>query len=115
MGQRADAATKLYRVPRGREDLLHSGAIDAFAGKGAVQVNNVEPFETGILEGFRLGARIVVIDRCAIHLAQPEANALAILQINGGEENPRQGQCPFRFARPHGLAAAGGAGGHPSD
>ena len=62
MRQRADAAAELHRVLRRLEDRLDRRAVDALAREGAVEVDDVQPFETLILEGLRLRRRIGVVD-----------------------------------------------------
>ena len=44
--QRADAAAELHRAPCGLQDRLDSFAIDRMAGKGAVEVDHVQPFKS---------------------------------------------------------------------
>ncbi len=87
MGEGADAATKLNRVARRAKNGLDRRAVDAFALEGAVEVDDMQPFEALLLEGFRLRRRILVIDRRRVHLAELQADALAILQIDGGKED----------------------------
>src|SRR5690606_8890447 len=51
MLERAYAAAELYRVFGGFEDRFHGLAIDAFASKGTVEIDHMQPFKTLILEG----------------------------------------------------------------
>jgi hypothetical protein len=62
MGDGADAAAQLHRVLRRLEDGLDGRAVDALAGKGAVEVDDVQPLEALVLEGLRLCGRIVIVD-----------------------------------------------------
>ncbi len=87
MVERADAATKLHRVLRRLQDRIDGSAIDAFTGKGAVQVDDMQPFEALVFEGAGLCGRIRIIDGRLVHIAQLEANALAVLEVDGGKKD----------------------------
>ena len=76
IGQRADAAAELHRVPRRLQDRLDRRAIDRTAGEGAVEIDHMQPFETLVLEGLGLRGRVGVVDRRLVHVAELEANAL---------------------------------------
>ena len=90
MGERADATAELDRVLRRLEDRLDGRTVDALAGEGAVEVNHMQPFEALVFEGFRLRAGIVVVDGRLVHVAELEAHALAILEVDGGEKDHAQ-------------------------
>jgi hypothetical protein len=90
MGKRTDAATELDRVLRRLEDRFDGSAVDALAGEGAVEVDHVQPLETLVLEGLSLGAGIIVVDGGLVHVAELETNALAILEVDGGEKDHAQ-------------------------
>src|SRR5690606_26282479 len=51
MLEAADATTELHRVFGGFQDRFHGLAIDAFASKGTVEINHMQPFKTLILKG----------------------------------------------------------------
>ena len=76
------------RRPTGSAARRHRGlprtavAIDRAAGKGAVEIDDVQPCETGIRELPRLRRRIVVEHGGARHLAAHQTNAGAILEID---------------------------------
>jgi hypothetical protein len=85
MIERANTAAELHRVLRRGQDRIDSRAIDACPRKGAVEVNDVQPFETLVLEGFRLRAGVWIVDGGLLHIAKLEANALAVLEVDGGK------------------------------
>jgi hypothetical protein len=87
MRERADAAAELHRAHRRFQDRLDRGAIDGLALEGAVQVDHMQPFEALVLEGFRLGGGIGVVDGRLVHLALDEAHALAVFQVDGGKQD----------------------------
>ena len=47
----------------------------------------MQPLEALILEGFRLGGRVGIVDGGLVHVAELEANALAVFQVDGGKED----------------------------
>jgi hypothetical protein len=53
MGQCADATAQLHREFHSLKDRLDCRAIDALAGKGAVEINDVQIFEPLVLERLR--------------------------------------------------------------
>src|SRR5690606_20763596 len=69
------------------EDGVDGGAIDALAGKGAIQVDHVQPLEPLVLEGLRLGGGVRIVDGGLFHVAELEAHALAVLEVDGGKED----------------------------
>lgn len=87
MIERADAAAELDRVLRRLEDCLDGRTVDALAGKGAVEIDDMQPFEALVLEGFRLGGGIVVVDGRLVHITKLEAHALAVLEVDGRKED----------------------------
>ena len=62
MGERADAAAELHREFHGLEDGFDRRAVDALAGKGAVEIDDVQILKALVLEGLRLRGGIVVED-----------------------------------------------------
>ena len=61
--------------------------VDRLAGKGAVEIDDMQIFEALLGEGARLRRRIEVEHGGARHVALLQAHALAVLQIDGGKEN----------------------------
>ena len=47
----------------------------------------MQPLEALGFKGFCLRARVVVEDGCLVHVAEFQAHALAILQIDGGKKD----------------------------
>ncbi len=87
MLERADTAPELHRIFRGFQDRFHSLAVDAFASKGTVEINHMQPFKALILKGFGLCSRVFIIDGCLIHVAELQAHALTVFQIDGGKKD----------------------------
>ena len=83
----ADAAAELHRdVDRG-EDRLDRRAVLRAAGEGAVEIDHMQPLEAGVGEGAGLGGRVGAEHGGARHLAALEAHALAVLQVDGREQD----------------------------
>ena len=78
----ADAAAQLEAQADAVADRRHRSAIDRTAGKGAVEIDDVQPFETGCRELPGLCRRIAVEHGGAGHLAAHQADAGAILQVD---------------------------------
>ena len=70
-----------------RQDVVHRASIDGAAGKGAVEVDEVEPRETLTLEIERLRRRIVVEHGGLGHVALDEADAAPFLQVDRGKQD----------------------------
>ena len=83
----ADAAAKLDLAAEALEDRGYRRAIDRFAGKGAVEIDDMQPFGAGLREDLRLGGGIVAIDGGAGHVALGQAHDLAGLEVDGGEDD----------------------------
>ena len=49
----------------------------------------MQPFEALLLEGLRLRGRIGVVDGRRGHVAELQAHALAVLEVDGGEQDHR--------------------------
>src|SRR6516165_1925711 len=83
----SDAAAKLDLQVDAAADRPHRRAIDRVPDESAVEIDDVQPWEAriGKLPGLCRG--IVVEYRCARHLPANEANAGAILQIDGWVED----------------------------
>ena len=71
----------------GGEDCLHRGVVDRLACEGAVQVDDVQVLKSLLLEGARLRRRVVVEHGRGLHLAELQAHALAVLEVDGGKED----------------------------
>src|SRR5215217_5954859 len=108
MGERANAAAELDGEFYGLKDLLDCSAVDALAGKGAVEIDDVEIVKTLVLERFCLRRGIVVEDGRLVHVAELEAHALAVLEVDSGDEDhistpmhpsPLEGEGGSRAAR----------------
>src|SRR6266481_4409844 len=80
------------------QDLDDGGAVDRMALDGAVEVDQVQPFAAGIGEGLGLGGRTVVEHRGARHVAAQQAHALAVLEVDRGEQNHRGADLPRHLA-----------------
>ena len=79
------------------EDRLDGGGVHRLAGEGAVQVDEVQPVAARGLELARLRGGVVAEDGGARHLAAQEADALAVLQVDGWVEDHRG--APVRVGR----------------
>ncbi len=87
MGEAADAATQLHRHLDVLQDRLDRIAIAALAGKGAIEIDDMQILKALALEDARLGRRIGVEHRRLRHVAQLQAHGLPILQIDGGKQD----------------------------
>ena len=83
----ADAAAELHRNGDGREDGVDRVAVDRLARKGAVEVDDVQIVEALVLERARLRRRVVVENGGGVHVAELQAHALAVLEVDGGEQD----------------------------
>ena len=83
----ADAAAQLRRHFDRLQDLLNGGLVDGVAFDRAVEIDQVQPFATGVGEDLGLGGRAFVENRGARHVSAQQADALAVLQIDGGKKN----------------------------
>jgi len=85
MVKRADAAAELHRVTGRLEDGVDGRAVDRLAGKGAVEVDHVQPFEALFFKGAGLGRRVGVVNRRLVHVAELQAYALPVFQVDRGK------------------------------
>ena len=69
------------------DDIVRMTRPDARKLEGAVEVDHVQPGEALLLERLRLRGRILVVDGRRRHVAQLQPDALAVLQVDGGEED----------------------------
>ncbi len=88
-GEVADAAAELHRHRHRPEDGFDGRCVDRLAGKRAVQIDDVQVFEALRLEAARLGGRIVVENGGLGHIAELEAHALAVLEVDGRKQDHR--------------------------
>ena len=89
----ADAAAELHRNAHRFEDAIDSRGVHRFAGKRAVEIDNVQILKALLLEGARLHSRIAMEDGRARHVALLKAHGEAFLEIDRGKENHG---CHFR-------------------
>ena len=83
----ANAAAELHRHRDRLQHRLDGLRIHRLAGKGAVEIDDVQIFEALLGEGPRLRGGIEVEHGRARHVALFEAHALAVLEVDGGKEN----------------------------
>jgi len=97
----ADAAAELHRQAHALQDGLDRGRVHRLAGKGTVEIDDMQPVEALRLEICRLGGRIIVEDGRLRHVALPEAHALAVLEVDCREQDHgRHRRKLARSARP---------------
>ena len=95
---------QLHRHSGGAQDGGHRVRIDSTAGECAVQIDDVQPAAAGILPGGGLRARIVGIDGGIRHLAPAQADASAVLEVNGGVEGSGASATLACFSQPSTVA-----------
>lgn len=96
MVERANAAAELDGEFYSLQNLLDGSAVDALAGEGAVEIDDVQIFKALIFERLCLGGGIVVEDSGLVHVAQFEAHALTVLEVDGREQD--HGVHPIKFS-----------------
>ena len=69
------------------EDRLDRFGVAGPPGEGAVEVDEMEVFETLLLEPRRLRGRVRVEHGGGAHLAMDEANAFAVLEVDRREQD----------------------------
>src|SRR5690606_33955771 len=94
MLHRTNSAAELDRILGRSQDRLDRLAIAAFARKSAIEINNVQPLESLVLEGFRLRTRVFVVDGRTGHFAEFQSDALALLEVDGGKKDHRIKRLP---------------------
>ena len=83
----ADAAADLDRhVRKRRADRLNGGPIHRLAGNRTVQVHHMQAPRAGLHPAPRHRHRIVGKDRAVVHAPLAQAHALAVLQIDCGND-----------------------------
>ena len=93
----ADTAAELdSQIDRGA-DRPDRCAVHRAAGKGAVEVDDVQPLEPLVLEGLGLRRRVVIVDGRGGHIAVLEPHAFAVLEVDGGKQD--HGQAPSTIAK----------------
>src|SRR5262245_3204615 len=116
----ANTAAELQRHRRRCQDALDRGDIDRLAGKGAVEIDDVEIFEALRRERPRLRRRIAMKHRRARHVALLEPHAGAVLEIDGGKEDHGRSlstlkhdpeKCAAVFGKDHAQTSAAAAHG----
>ena len=70
-----------------REDALHSGGVARPAGKGAVEIDNVQMLEALRSKQARLLGRVAIENCRPRHVALFEAHRFAVFQIDRREED----------------------------
>ena len=83
----ADAAAELHRHGDRFQHRLDRLRVDRLAGKGAVEIDHMQIFESLRGKGARLRRGIEVEHGRARHVALFKTHALAVLQIDGRKEN----------------------------
>ena len=83
----ADAAAELHRDVTAARIASTAGAFTGLACERSVQVDHVQPVESGCLEGACLRRRIDVEHGSFGHVALPEPHALPVLQVDGGKQD----------------------------
>ena len=81
-GAVADAAAELDPQIDRAADRAHRLAIDRAPGKGAVEIDDMQPSKAHAGEGAGLRRRVVVEHGSARHLAADQAHALTALQVD---------------------------------
>ena len=62
-------------------------AVATLAGKGAVEVDHMQPCKTLICEESRLDGRFGVVDGRPLHVAELQPHAFAVFQVDGRKED----------------------------
>ena len=81
-GEIANAAAELAGNFHRREDRFHRRAVDRLAGKGAVEIDQMQPGRARGSEFARLIRGIAVVDGGVVHGATAQPHAGAILEID---------------------------------
>ena len=87
MVERPDATAQLHREVDRSEDRLDRRAIAALTGKSPIEINDMEIFKALVFERLRLRCGIVIEHGRLIHVAQLEAHALAVLEVDGRKKD----------------------------
>ena len=82
----AHAAAQLHRNGEGCGDRLHGLIVDRLAGFGAIEIHQVEPLGALTLPLEGLGHRVVVETGHLVVVALVQAHAVAVEQVDGGDD-----------------------------
>ena len=97
----ADAPAELHRKAHALEDRLHRRAVHGLAREGAVEIDDMQGLEALRLEARSLRGGVIVEDGCLRHVALLQANALAVLEVDGGvKDHGRHARKFWRSRRP---------------
>src|SRR5690606_13005506 len=83
----ANAPAELHRQGNRGEDRLHGACIHWLPGERPIEIHDVQPLKPLRLERPGLRSRIVIEHGRRVHLAELQADALAVLEVDGGEED----------------------------
>ena len=86
-GEIANAAAELHGTLDRLQHGLDGLRVHRLAGKGTVEIDDMQIFESLRSEAARLRRRIEVEHGRARHVALFEANALAVFQVDGRKED----------------------------
>ena len=89
----AHAAAELHRNAHRFEDTINSRGVHWFAGKCAVEVDNMKILKALLFEGARLRSRVSMKNGRARHVALLQAHSKTFLEIDRGKQNHG---CHFR-------------------
>ena len=83
----ADAAAELKRDFDRRKNGANGWCIHRMSRERAIEIDEMQIFESRGLERARLRRGIIVEDRCLRHVALPKAHAASVFQIDRGKNN----------------------------
>jgi len=81
------AATELHRDADGFQNTIDGRRIDRLAGKGPIEIDDVQIFKALLLKGARLRGRVAMKHGRALHVALLEPHRETFLEIDGREED----------------------------
>ena len=85
----ADAAAELDGDVDVLDDVAHGAGVGGHAFDRAIQIDDVQPFETMLGPGFGLGDGVAVVNRVLVHVALIEADAFAVFEVDGWKNDHR--------------------------
>ena len=83
----AHAAAELHRNADGFENAVDRAGVHRLAGKGAVEIDDVQIFKARQFESARLRRRIAVKHGGARHVALLQAHGQSFFEIDGGKKD----------------------------
>ena len=83
----AHAAAELHLHRQPGKDAPDRLGVDRLAGEGAVEIDDMQIFESLLGEGARLRGRVGVEHGRLRHVAAQKADAFAVLEVDGGKED----------------------------